>query len=117
MALEERALDAARLLLEANADPELGNKDIGMDNSPLLDAARRGDAATIALLLEHRADVNRVGKDGWTPLLVAARAGAERAARLLLEAGADKDARLSNGKGGKEIALVNKKPATAALYD
>ena len=40
MALEEQSVDAARLLLEANADPGLGSKDIGMQSSPLLDASR-----------------------------------------------------------------------------
>ena len=49
-------------------------------------------------------------------MLAAARVGSERAIRTLLGAGADKGVTLPNGKGAKDIALVNKKVAAAALF-
>ena len=71
----------------------------------------------VELLLAHGANVNHVGKDGWTPLLAAARTGKEQTIRALLQAGADKGATLPTGNGAKDIALINKKAAAAALFD
>lgn len=59
--------------------------------TPIFEIARRdGD---IPLLIELGADVNAVGEDGYTPLHIAAVKGHKKAARALLKAGADIDAR------------------------
>src|SRR5688500_16230692 len=82
------ALDVARLLLEAGADPNLRLKrrppyrdvpqDRGGDNilaqgaTALLRAARAGDAPFVELLLRHKALVDLPSKEGVTPLMAAA---------------------------------------------
>jgi len=58
--------------------------------TPLLHAARQGHAETILALLDHGADIDRVGGgDGTSPLLMASINGQFDAVMLLLERGAD----------------------------
>jgi ankyrin repeat protein len=52
-------------------------------------AARGAHADTIALLLQHGAEVNAVDGYGYTPLIYAAAQGCLRSTTLLLEAGAN----------------------------
>jgi ankyrin repeat protein len=119
------ALDVARLLLEAGANPNLQLKrrppyrDVPQDRggdtilaqgaTPLLRAARAGDAPFVDLLLEHGALVDLPSKEGVTPLMAAAGVefgtrvtrgrnrtsdGVLATMRLLLDAGADINARM-----------------------
>ena len=57
--------------------------------TPLLFAARRGDAASARLLVAAGADVNRAAASGTSPLVVAAHSGHGTLAAFLLSAGAD----------------------------
>jgi ankyrin repeat protein len=82
------ALDVAKLLLEAGANPNLQLKrrppyrDVPQDRggdtilaqgaTALLRAARAGDAPFVALLLKHQALVDLPSKEGVTPLMAAA---------------------------------------------
>jgi ankyrin repeat protein len=82
------ALDIAKMLLEKGANPNLQLKrrppyrDVPQDRggdtilaqgaTPLLRAARGGDAAMAKLLLEHKALVDLPSKEGVTPLMAAA---------------------------------------------
>src|SRR5262249_10314898 len=82
------ALDVGRLLLEAGANPNIQLKrrppyrDVPQDRggdtilaqgaTPLLRAARAGDAPFVKLLLEHGALVDLPSKEGVTPLMAAA---------------------------------------------
>jgi ankyrin repeat protein len=119
------ALDVAKLLLEAGANPNLQLKrrppyrDVPQDRggdtilaqgaTALLRAARAGDAAFVDLLLRHKAIVDLPSKEGVTPLLAAAGVefgtrvtrgrnrtteGVLATMRLLLDAGADVNARM-----------------------
>jgi ankyrin repeat protein len=121
------ALDVARLLLEKGANPNIQLKrrppyrDVPQDRSgdtilaqgatPLLRAARAGDAPFVELLLEHGAIVDLASKEGVTPLMAAAGVefgtrvtrgrnrtteGVLAAMTLLLDAGADVNARMVN---------------------
>jgi ankyrin repeat protein len=128
------ALDVARMLLDAGANPNLQLKrrppyrDVPQDRggdtilaqgaTPLLRAARAGDAPFVDLLLKHHALVDLPSKEGVTPLMAAA--GVEFGARvtrgrnrtdegvlatmrLLIDAGADVNARMvteSRGAAG-----------------
>jgi ankyrin repeat protein len=118
------ALDVGRMLLEAGANPNLQLKrrppyrDVPQDRggdtilaqgaTPLLRAARAGDAPFVELLLKHKALVDLPSKEGVTPLMAAA--GVEYGTRvtrgrnrtndgvlatmkLLVDAGADVNAR------------------------
>jgi ankyrin repeat protein len=119
------ALDVGRLLLEAGANPNLQLKrrppyrDVPQDRggdtilaqgaTPLLRAARAGDAPFVELLLKHNALVDLPSKEGVTPLMAAAgvefgdrvtrgrnrtNEGVLATMRLLLDAGADINARM-----------------------
>ncbi len=118
------ALDVARLLLEAGANPNLqlkrrppyrdvpqdrgGDSMLAQGATPLLRAARAGDAPFVELLLKHKALVDLPSKEGVTPLMAAAgvefgarvtrgrnrtNEGVLATMRLLLDAGADINAR------------------------
>jgi ankyrin repeat protein len=119
------ALDVAKLLLEKGANPNIQLKrrppyrDVPQDRggdtilaqgaTPLLRAARAGDAPFVELLLKHGALVDLPSKEGVTPLMAAAGTefgtrvtrGRNRTTesvlatmRLLLDAGADINARM-----------------------
>jgi ankyrin repeat protein len=119
------ALHVARMLLEKGANPNLQLKrrppyrDVPQDRggdailaqgaTPLLRAARAGDAPFVELLLKHKALVDLPSKEGVTPLMAAAGVefgtrvtrgrnrtdeGVLKTMRLLLDAGADVNARM-----------------------
>jgi uncharacterized protein len=119
------AIDVAKMLLEKGANPNLQLKrrppyrDVPQDRggdailaqgaTPLLRAARGGDAAMVKLLLEHKALVDLPSKEGVTPLMAAAgvdfgtrvtrgrnrtNEGVLATMQLLLDAGADINARM-----------------------
>lgn len=118
------ALDVGRMLLEAGANPNLQLKrrppyrDVPQDRggdtilaqgaTPLLRAARAGDAPFVELLLTHKALVDLPSKEGVTPLMAAAgveygtrvtrgrnrtNEGVLATMKLLVGAGADVNAR------------------------
>jgi uncharacterized protein len=119
------ALDIGRMLLEAGANPNIQLKrrppyrDVPQDRggdtilaqgaTPLLRAARAGDAKFVELLLKHGALVDLPSKEGVTPLMAAAgvefgtrvtrgrnrtNEGVLATMQLLLNAGADINARM-----------------------
>ncbi len=119
------ALDVARMLLEAGADPNIrlkrrppyrdvpqdrgGDSILAQGATPLLRAARAGDAPFVELLLKHKALVDLPSKEGVTPLMAAAGVefgdrvtrGRNRATegvlatmKLLIDAGANVNARM-----------------------
>ena len=125
------ALDVAKLLLEKGANPNLQLKrrppyrDVPQDRggdamlaqgaTPLLRAARAGDAPFVELLLKHKALVDLPSKEGITPLLAAAGVdfgnrvtrgrnrtdeGVLATMQLLLDAGADINARMVDRAAG-----------------
>ena len=119
------ALDVARQLLEAGANPNIqlkrrppyrnvpqdrgGDTILAQGATPLLRAARAGDARFVELLLKHGALVDLPSKEGVTPLMAAAGVefgqrvtrgrnrtdeGVLATMRLLLDAGANINARM-----------------------
>ena len=58
-------------------------------DTPLCNAAIRGDEAVVRALIEAGADVNLARDIGATPLYIAAQKGHEAVVRALIEAGAD----------------------------
>src|SRR5277367_1242945 len=72
--------------------------------SPLIAAARDGDATRIAQLVAAGADVNqRGGVNDWTPLMHAVHKNQPAAVRALIDAGADINA--TAGARGHDTAL------------
>jgi len=129
------ALDVARLLLEKGANPNSqlkrrppyrnvpqdrgGDAILSMGATPLLRAARAGDAPFVQLLLEHDALVDLPSNQGVTPLMAAAgveyglrvtrgrnrtEEGVLATMQLLLDAGADIDARMLTEPRGDAAA-------------
>lgn len=72
--------------------------------TPLMAAARRGDADSMKLFLDKGADVNVKAADGKTALMAAAVSGNAPAVKLLLENGAD--ANVAEHEGLTALALV-----------
>jgi ankyrin repeat protein len=94
------SLESMRLLLDAGADANAAND---FAATALMWCA--GDAAKVRLLLSNGAKVDARSKLGRTPLLIAAAYdGATEAARLLIEKGADVNARDEGGMSVLEQA-------------
>ena len=93
-------LEMARMLLEAGANPSLGNL---YEITPLWLAATNRSPEMTRLLLSHGADASFTMAHGETALMAAGRSGDAESIRLLIEAGADANA--SENKHG-ETALI-----------
>ena len=76
-----------RVLVAAGADIELRDQVNGW--TPLLHAIHVRNGPAVAALVEVGADVNRTGKGGITPLIMAAGYGMTGTVRLLLDSGAN----------------------------
>lgn len=72
--------------------------------TPLMAAARRGDADALKLFLDKGVEVNVKAADGKTALMAAAASGSAEAVKLLLEKGAD--ANVAENEGLTSLALV-----------
>ena len=88
-----------------------------MANSCVHAAVAHKNMSALNLLLRHGAPHSTPGKNGWTPLAVAARTGDMEAITPLLAAGADPDAQTAAGKSARELAVINKKPAVIEAFD
>lgn len=96
-----RRLEAVKLLLAAEADPNVA--DTGGD-TPLLEATRSGDAELVSLLIAAGAQVNVRSAAGNTALLHAAQFGLQEIAAILLEA--DADIAVTNSEGHTPLELA-----------
>jgi ankyrin repeat protein len=91
LALRDGSVNVARVLL---ASPELKvDAPNGVNETPLMMAALRGDLEWTALLLQRGAQVNR---SGWTPLHYAASGPEPKVVALLLDRGAALEAHSPN---------------------
>jgi ankyrin repeat protein len=107
LAIDEQAsLDMVKTLLEGKADPDKGNMEIGLQSSYLMEAARTGDADLASALINAKANINIVGKQGMTPLHMAVRSRKGNVAKLLMDAGCDTSVK-ALGKTAAEMALPN----------
>lgn len=73
----------------------------------LFRAVETSDKETLALLLRAGLDVNLIGENGWTPLMMAAFNGNEDAALQLIQAGASLRVRDKNGYAPIHWAAMN----------
>lgn len=113
---DERAVE---LLLQAGADPTLSSGAMAPGATCLSVVAAQGKARLLRLLLQGgrmAAAVSQAEEEqGFTPLMLAARRGSKECVQLLLEAGADQQARTTGGKTAQDLAAVNKRAAVLEL--
>jgi ankyrin repeat protein len=139
------ALDVAKLLLDKGADPNIqlkrrppyrnvpqdrgGDAILSQGATPLLRAARAGDAPFVELLLRHGALVDLPSNQGVTPLMAAAGVeyglrvtrgrnrtddGVLKTLQLLVDAGADVNARMvtePKGDSAAHLLVINQRLA------
>jgi uncharacterized protein len=94
-------VDVAEMLLYAGANPKATTRMGGY--TPLLLAAKNGNAAMIRVLAKGGADVKATTSTGVTPLMLAAQSGIAEAVKVLIESGADVNAKES---ARQETALM-----------
>lgn len=105
------------LLANAGADLSTSCRSFGMKNTALHLAVLLKDVRLIKLLTGYGASVDAIGRDGWTPLCLAARSGSLEVAKALLEARADVFALSGNGKSPLDIATLNSKHKTSPVLE
>ncbi len=106
---------AAAKLIAAN--PDLVNAHDRAGNTPLMHAAGFGDLATMKLLLAHKADPNAGNKRKATPLFWSL--GNEAKVRLLLDRGANVNAKETDGRTPiyQAASMPNALPVLRLLLD
>jgi uncharacterized protein len=72
--------------------------------TPVMMAAKNGDAALLALLLDAKGDASAANSNGTTPLMFAAASGKADAVTLLLDRGAGVDAKDTHGQNALMFA-------------
>jgi ankyrin repeat protein len=107
-------------LLAGGAPPNIVARN-PMQVTPLHSAVACGDAeraqAMAALLLDHGADPNIAQQDGFTPLTAAAQDGNLPLTRLLLNAGARRNACNANNKTALDVAREHGHAALFTLLE
>jgi ankyrin repeat protein len=106
LAIFGRQEAAARLLLDAGADPNMLATSSFARVPPLGTAAFVQSVPLARLLLDHGADPNRPGERGFTALHAAAQNGDDELARLLLERGADASVAADDGRRPADLGLA-----------
>jgi ankyrin repeat protein len=109
--------EAVKLLIDAGANIEAA--DVLQGATPIMHAARTGGPENVKVLLENGAKLEARDKDEMTPLLIAAsNAGADVAmVRMLLDAGADVNARSAAGYNALELAEKRTDVRAAAVIE
>jgi ankyrin repeat protein len=112
--LEEKNKDAARLLIDNNADVNLKSKD-GM--TPLYAAVNKRNKELVALLIDKGARIDEPSLNGQTPLTWAVQIGSKELVRLLLEKGADPDAADDKGLTPRDWAASPEHEGMEGIID
>jgi len=104
LAARSRQCHVAKLLLERGADINLQSEDRGY--SALMDAVYVGAADLAATLVEDKARLDLVSRDGQTALIIAVGRGDLECSRLLIEAGADPEIKDKLGLSARGYASL-----------
>ena len=96
-----------QLLLKHGADP----------NSSLHAAVSYTNVDALHLLLRHGGHHSFQGKNGWTPLALAARNGSMEIVTPLLTAGANPNTPAAFGKSARDLAVINQNVKLVEVFD
>ena len=110
-AIQSNHTDAARLLIERGADVDKAST----WGTPIHEAARRGNAEIVGLLLEQGVDLSVTASKEMTPLHSAADGGSVEATQYLLDHGADVNALTTLEEPPIHYARLNGHEAVAQL--
>lgn len=106
---EEKAVQIVELLLQYNADPNIGKNTDG-DTSLIISCYRKYYSIT-KMLLDHKANPNDKNREGNTPLMVACHnsknGDMKEFVNLLLKYGADPELKDAKGKTALQIIMDN----------
>jgi len=97
------------------AQKRLSEQGISFQARYFMTALERGDQATAELFIKGGINVNHVGENGWTPLMIATFNGNENIAKLLIEKGADIHAQDNAGYAPIHWAAFNGFNEVAAI--
>lgn len=97
--------EIARVLLEAGANPDLGNVH-GI--TPLMYGARYGNAEICSILMEYQAELDLQDVYGMSALIIATRDGHQSIVELLIKAGADTALKTRHGMSALDFAYACK---------
>lgn len=98
--------EAARLLLEHDADANVVARHESLKVTPLHSAAAGAHSSIVRLLLEAGADANARQEGGFAPLHSAAQNGDRESAEALLDSGASAAATTDEGKSAADLATA-----------
>lgn len=104
--------EIARVLLEAGANPDLGNVH-GI--TPLMYGARYGNVEICSILLEYEAELDLQDVYGMSALIVATRDGHQSIVELLVKAGADTALKTRRGMSALYFAYTCKQGKIAKI--
>merc|ERR1712032_47714 len=112
LAIDEDQITIIDFLLQSRAAVDVCSLESGMQNSPLMDAARNGNFILAGKLVAAGADVNKLGKQEMPALHLASRRGDPKTVKLLLDAQADTTLK---SKCGTALQLASKKGSAELL--
>lgn len=107
-AAQSRHPNVVKVLLDHGADPNMFDPGRSY-RTPLMAAVSQGDLEATQALLDHGANLNAAGQQGYTPIMDASRFGTPEVVRALLARGADIRPRNSaDGKTALGLAMLTK---------
>lgn len=107
LAVRNKQYDITKYLIDTGADINSVSED--RNNTPIMDAAAKGDVRTVKLLVDEGADLEVISKNGQTALILAVGDGHDELATLLLQAGANYEVKDFLGMSAKSYANLFKK--------
>lgn len=96
--------ESVAILLSKNPNLDLNLKDGVTGDSALMRAVRSGKVESVKLLIDAKADVNSVNKQGYSPMQLAALSGSPEKVKLLLAAKADLNLKDATGRTALDLA-------------
>jgi hypothetical protein len=115
MAARHNRKELLEWLIVQGADINAVSKDRGY--TAVMDAVWKTNTAIIKTLVEKKADLNTISRDGQSVLVLAVGTGNEEICRLLAENGADPNVKDAMGMSAIQYAHLFKKDAIAAVLE